>query len=309
MKSLHVLVLNYNGADILEETLPTLVAACAASARPCRLTVIDNSSADASLQILRGHFPSVNVIKRPNRVLCSYNDVCRGLSEDLVVLMNNDVKVRADFLNPLADLFDANPDLFMAAPKCMDYDGARVMGGVARARFKGGLMWVSDERGGSARAGVEETLTAGPAAMVDRLRFLELGGFDELYLPGTFEDVDLNFRAWLHGWRALYEPKSVVYHKGQHSFRKKFGGRGIARVNARNNFLFVWKNIRDRGMRREHALWVLPRLLYHALRGQWYWIPAYREAVRRFREIGRPDDGLRLRSEREVLAKFSGDAP
>ena len=101
-----------------------------------------------------------------------------------------------------------------------------------------------------------------------RRKFNELGGYDDLYLPGRLEDSDLCFRAWKKGWSLLFEPQSIVYHKGGESFHKTFGVSKTLRINHRNAFLFTWKNIRDPLYLLSH-LFLLPfRLTFSLLRGQ-----------------------------------------
>ncbi len=80
----------------------------------------------------------------------------------------------------------------------------------------------------------------------DRKKFVELGGFDDIYAPYTWEDTDLGYRAWKSGIMFIYEPKSVIYHYESYTFdqeTKKIRGRRI--ISRRNSFLFTWKNLTD----------------------------------------------------------------
>jgi GT2 family glycosyltransferase len=93
--------------------------------------------------------------------------------------------------------------------------------------------------------GFRYTLYIGNPAAIDREKFLQLGGYDTLYLPGTFEDLDLCYRAWQRGWSCLYEDRAVAYHQEDASFGKVYGSRRRQIMSARNAYLFVWKNVRD----------------------------------------------------------------
>ena len=84
--------------------------------------------------------------------------------------------------------------------------------------------------------------------MVDRRRYLELGGFDTIYHPLYYEEIDLSYRALKRGWKVLYEPKSIAYHKVQGTITKQNKRHQIKLISARNNYLFVWRNIIDRDM-------------------------------------------------------------
>jgi GT2 family glycosyltransferase len=72
---------------------------------------------------------------------------------------------------------------------------------------------------------------------------VHLGGFDPLYRPGYFEDMDLSCRAWMRGWTVLYEPRSRSYHKVSVSMVARFGEQGKLRMLYRNHILFTIKNI------------------------------------------------------------------
>jgi GT2 family glycosyltransferase len=113
----------------------------------------------------------------------------------------------------------------------------------------------------------------------DRKKFLALNGYDDLYLPGRLEDSDLCFRAWKSGWKLFYEPRSVVYHKGGVSFHKKFGVFNTLRINHRNSFLFVWKNISDPEYILGHILFLPFRLLFALLRGNSSFVLGFFDAL------------------------------
>ena len=77
---------------------------------------------------------------------------------------------------------------------------------------------------------------------VDRKKFLELGGFNRLFEPAYGEDLDLCFRAWRRGWRCIFEPASIVYHRESISFRQT-GADRPARLMLRASFLFQWASL------------------------------------------------------------------
>src|SRR5262245_34338284 len=131
-----IMVLNYNGRDLLLECLPSIVEAAAKSPVPCPVTVIDNASADDSLEILRKSFPGVRVIARKeNTVLCAFNDAARESRADVVFLLNNDLKADPDFVAPLMRIFEEKPDAFLAAPKAFTFDGKRYEGSLSKMSF------------------------------------------------------------------------------------------------------------------------------------------------------------------------------
>src|SRR5206468_3980661 len=77
----HILVLNYNGRDLLAECLPSAIEAAGRSPIECPVTVIDNDSTDGSLELLAARWPEVRVVRQPNAALASFNRVLRDLDE------------------------------------------------------------------------------------------------------------------------------------------------------------------------------------------------------------------------------------
>lgn len=267
---IEVIVLNYNGGDLLQECLPSLVNSVKKTRHTARLVLLDNGSTDGSEVFAQTRYPEIEVARaRENRLLCSYNDYLQESDCDVAILLNNDMKVEEHFIDPLVSHFEKRDDVFMATPRCLSFDGTRYEGGITQFRMHFGIFWASSRYPGHERNinRVSPTMAAGYGAF-DRKKFLGLGGYDDLYLPGRLEDTDLCFRAWKKGWTLLYEPTSIVYHKGGVSFHKRFGEWGTLRINHRNAFLFTWKNIRDPFFLLSHVLLLPWRLVLALLRGQ-----------------------------------------
>ena len=217
--------------------------------------------------MLAAYGDAIEVVKAKNRVFCSYNGVVEAQKEEIAILLNNDIRVERDFIDPMVETFRKHSSAFMVAPKCYDFTGKSLEGGRSKgfvrfgwfgamARFKG---WENEvERPG-------HTFQTGFGA-VRRDRFLDLGGYDDLYLPGRLEDADLCFRAWKKGWKCYYEPRSVVYHLGGASFKKDFGQRGISEIDSRNSALFFWKNISGPIYWSAHVLFMPARICLWLLR-------------------------------------------
>src|SRR6266850_1764818 len=77
---------------------------------------------------------------------------------------------------------------------------------------------------------------------VDRRKFIELGGFNRLFYPAYGEDLDLGFRAWRRGWRCIFEPASVVYHRESASFDTSEGSPSKDLMR-HAQFLFQWASL------------------------------------------------------------------
>lgn len=274
----HILILNYNGRALLEECLPSVVVAAARAAGGCGISVIDNASTDDSLDYLESHWPGIRVWREPNRGLASFNAVLPRLTEPVALLLNNDVKLDPDAVDPLVEAVATQSDALFAAPLCWDFDGQTYEGMRTRVRVRFGLVQGLCRVPGHEALVAKPDLTAsaGPILAVHRERFLDLGGYDELYAPGRIEDLDLGFRGWMAGWKGYYVPESVAYHRGFGAFGPAFGQAGCDRLAIRNTLLFAWKNLG--GWRLfQHLAWLPVRLT----RGRLAFLKAFLEALAR----------------------------
>jgi GT2 family glycosyltransferase len=295
----HVLVLNYSGRHLLEQCLPSVVHAAESSRHRCEVVVIDNASTDDSVAWLARQFPQVRVVSRPNHGLCSFNEVVAELDGPVAILLNNDIRLAPDAIDPLVEPLLAPPVLgepccFLTAPLCWQFDGRTYEGfktavswhwGLVRATsLYPGHQWVADQPG--------LTASAGAALAVDCQIFRELGGFDPLYLPGRIEDLDFAYRGYLAGYRAHYVPRSVVYHRGMASFGKAFGRDGCDWLALRNTLLFQWKNLRHPAHVVREAVGLAVRAVADIVRAPWtaaprrfFFLRALAGALRRWSQM------------------------
>jgi len=309
LNGVSIYILNYNGVALLKECLPSIRQAASSSKHPVNVIVIDNRSTDDSVQFLKREFPDMLVSVAPsNDFLCSFNGYVRKDSHDVVVLMNNDIKVEPDFLDPLMAIFESKEDAFMASSLCWDFSKERYEGGLSLLTEKWGMWGTTSVPPPSPRPDGEPYLTAsiGACIAIRRDRFLELEGYDDLYLPGTLEDLDLCYRGWKKGWKGYFIPESVIYHKGQATFQPTFGSREIRRLAYRNTLFFIWKNISDPLLMVKHWVCLMPRFLYALLKGDHAFIRGFFAAISRLpralrRRNRKKDDVV---SDQELLKVF-----
>jgi len=261
----HVLIVNYNGRHLLAECLPSILSAAKRSRHECRVAVVDNDSSDGSTTWLRQTYPQVELFACRNESLVSLNRVLPRMSGSVALLLNNDVKFsldvashktksnEAESVNPIDALVTplchqprTGQRCFMSAPRCYQFDGATLEGFKTAVEWSHGLVRATGRfEGADVCAGSPDwTASAGAAMAVDRELFVELGGFDPLFLPGRIEDLDFAYRAYLAGHYAVYVPDALVYHRGAATFGKEFGTSGNAQLALRNTLLFQWKNFR-----------------------------------------------------------------
>jgi GT2 family glycosyltransferase len=193
--------------------------------------------------------------------------------EPVAILLNNDIKLAADAIDPLLEplLAEGQHELLLTAPLCWRFDGHTYEGFRTAVGWRWGLVQATALFPGHEPNRLTSGLTAsaGAAIAVDRQRFLALGGFDPLYLPGRLEDLDLAFRGYLAGYRAQYVPESVAYHRGEATFAATCGPDASTQLALRNTLLFQWKNLRHPWHLARHLAALPIRLIYDICRAPW----------------------------------------
>jgi len=259
--SVTILILSWDGRSLLEEFLPSVVEA----AGNHEVMVVDNGSTDGSVEFLKTRFPQVRVLPLDRNYGYSggNNRGIKHVRTDLVVLLNNDMAVDPNFLQPLLKPF-SDPGVFAVASQIAmaDKSKSRFETGKTRARFESGLFYLWHDQISPQEEGLESLpvfWAGGGACAIDRRKFEMLGGFDALYQPFYVEDTDLSYQAWRRGWRALLAPTSRVIHRHRGTTSPRFGELFVNNTTRRNHYLFVWKNVTDFGMLLEH-LTGLPRI-------------------------------------------------
>jgi GT2 family glycosyltransferase/glycosyltransferase involved in cell wall biosynthesis len=245
--SASVVIPNWNGRDLLAKYLPSVVEAMAGHPDN-EIIVVDNASSDGSAELVKQHFPSVRVIELSANLGFGggSNSGFRAAKNDIVVLLNSDMRVEREFLQPLLDGFT---DELVFAVSCQiffsDPNKIREETGLTQAWWQGGHLRVRHRDDSAIRDAYPCFYAGGGSSAFDRRKFLELGGFDSLLHPFYLEDTDLGFMAWKRGWKVLYQPRSVVFHEHRGTIGKKFSPAYISSVLKKNFVLFSWKNIHE----------------------------------------------------------------
>ncbi len=252
---------NYNGVTYLKECLPSVFAATGFSDGQNEVLVVDDGSKDGSVEFIRENFPGVRLLKnRKNRGFgFTCNRGVKAAKHEIIVLINNDIILTKDFLNPLLRHLQRSEDVFTATPKLYGWDRKTFAWGMHMGHFEKGYirLWNESEIGsGDKISEASPSIFAIGGAMVFRREdFLWLGGFDAIYRPNCWEDIDISYRAWKRGLKVVYEPSSLMYHKGRATLTYE------RPKEIKNELLFTWKNITDKQILKEH-LNLLPWNLY-----------------------------------------------
>ena len=259
-----VIIPTYNGKELLKEYLPSLIAAIDLYPGDSEVIIVENGSTDESVPFLNQNYPAVRILK--NLVNKGFGPaVNRGVSEakyDIVLLLNNDMRVENDFIAPLVKYFD-DPAIFAVVSKSLIKHMDRVINEtVTLPGFGGGLIFSNQPFvGEKAIDDIKNPCTnfyaCGGCSAYDRNKFMKLGGFDDIYHPFYYEDVDLSYQAWKRGWIVLYEPNSIVHHRSHATSLVVATQSYIKRIEVRNRFILTWKNISDPVFVVTHITWIL----------------------------------------------------
>ncbi len=209
-----VVIPNWNGAAHLPTCLDSLRRQ---TLRDFEVIVVDNHSADDSLTLLARNYPEVQVLAlEENRGFAgACNAGIRAARGEFIVLLNNDTEADARWLEEVVGAFRRHPEAGLVASKMLLFDRRDVFhtaGDYYRVDGRPGNrgVWETD-RGQYDREEYVFSACGGSAAY-RRTMLDEVGLLDEDFFYSC-EDVDLAWRAQLSGWRCIYAPRAVVYHK------------------------------------------------------------------------------------------------
>lgn len=253
-----IAILNYNGRKFFDEFLPSVLAVRYPN---YEIWVIDNASADDSVAHLRSHFPAVKIVENPwnGGYAEGYNMGLGKIDAELVLLLNSDVAVHPDFLEPLVASIN-QPGVFAVQPKILSYThptqfeyagaGGGMIDNLGYPFCRGRILDSVESDEGQYNDEGEIFWASGAACLIRKSVFGQLGGFYGYFFMHN-EEIDLCWRARNAGWTIKYNGLSVVKHLGGGSLQKESPRK--THFNFRNNLVMNTRN-----MPLLQLCWVLP---------------------------------------------------
>jgi GT2 family glycosyltransferase len=274
MKSVSIIIPNWNGQDLLRSYLPSVLEAKAKYKGRAEVIVVDDASTDSSAKMLRRDFADIKLIVHEHNK--GFGPACwsgaLAAVHPVLIFLNSDVEVNSAFIEPLADSFN-NPDIFAASPLIFDEDGKLSNVTISIPYFRRGKLRYKSfspqlllNNAPSLPNPWYTLFPLGGAFAVDRQRFIALQGFDELFHPFYYEDTDLGLRAWRRGWQCIVVPGSCVTHMHQGTIARSIQQFKIKSIRKRNRLLFLWKNFTSARMLGSHIFFQILRLCYRPFR-------------------------------------------
>jgi GT2 family glycosyltransferase len=284
--------------------LPACLESLSGQSADHELLVVDNGSVDGSVAWLREHGVPHLGLERNTGFAAAVNLGVRSTSAEAILVLNADTVLEPDCLTRLLHALDAAPELGGVQPQIVQlgtatprlYSAGQCLSRDGRAFEQG----AGEPPGIEARSAREVFGVCGAACLLRRRLFTELGGYDERYFA-FYEDVDLNVRARIAGWRFLYAPQAVVGHAGHASWQQGFErpGPDNARFVGRNRLatqikFMPWTAIPRIGVVESGSLLraLRQRRFLATARGKLAalrWLPALLSERRRLRYSGRPE--------------------
>ena len=260
-----MVVVSYEGRDLLAACLRSVEAELPDAGE---LVVVDNGSTDGSPDVVRDEHPRALLIERPDNpgFGAAVNEGVHRSTADWILVLNNDVTLRAGSLAAMLRAAETGPDVGAVAPQMRFARRPELLNGAGLDVDRLGvafdrLLGTPSDDGGDEP---EEVFGAsGGAALLSRRMFEDLGGFDTTFFL-FLEDVDLAWRARMGGWRSLYAPSAVVEH--HHSAAAGHGSDSKLFLTGRNRVRLLAKNMPARELA-TRAPWLIAYDLAYSLYG------------------------------------------
>jgi len=259
MDKLAIVILNWNGAKMLREYLPSVLRY---SREESVVYVADNASTDDSLELLRQQFPEVKLILLEKNwgFAEGYNKALEQIAAEYYLLLNSDIEVTPNWLSPLISFMDSHQEVAACQPKLLSmsdrnqFEYAGACGGFLDRYgypFCRGRVFETMERDEGQYDTPVEVLWATGAALFVRARiYKEVGGLDARFFAHN-EEIDLCWRMRLLGYKIVCLPESKVYHVGGGTLPKSNPMKTY--LNFRNNLTMLYKNLPQEDLR--HVMW------------------------------------------------------
>lgn len=319
MKSIAIVILNWNGKEFLQKFLPGVVDYSAVDSFLVKVVVADNGSTDGSTQWVKANLPSVEVIELEKNFgfTGGYNRALKQVEADYFLLLNSDVQVEPHWLMPLVGFMESNQQAAACMPKILSYNNPQLFeyAGAAGGYIdflgypfcRGRLLNILEEDKGQYDTVQEVFWATGACMLVRASEYWNAGGLDDDFFA-HMEEIDLCWRLKRQGYSIWCVPQSRVFHVGGGTLtannpRKVY-------FNHRNNLLMLIKNLSrrsfvpvillrillDLGSALVYGITGKPKFTWALIRAHIHVIKASLKTIRKRRQFKQPKLSLYRRS-------------
>jgi len=250
MKSLAVVILNYNGLKLIEKFLPSVIKF---TPNKYNIYIIDNGSTDNSVKFIKSNFKRAKIVELDENYgyAKGYNIGLKKINEDILCLLNNDVEVTDKWTEKIMTQFENENETAVIQPKMKNFnnkdyfDYAGASGGFLDRYgypYCNGRIYKKIEKDNNQYNEINKIFWACGACFFVRNNILkQFGGFDEIFWA-HFEEIDLCWRLQNRGYKISFNPNSTVYHANAGTLN--FDNPKKTYLNFRNMLFTITKNSR-----------------------------------------------------------------
>jgi GT2 family glycosyltransferase len=244
---LAIVILNWNGKKLLEQFLPSVIQ----YSEEADIYVADNASTDNSIAFLKSKYPNISIIqnKENGGYAKGYNEALKQVKADVFCLLNSDVEVTKNWLQPIIETFQNNKNTAIVQPKILDFNKknyfeyAGAAGGFidkfGYPYCRGRIFNTIEEDQGQYNDTADIFWASGACFFIRKDVFNELKGFDEHFFA-HMEEIDFCWRAINKGFGITYNGASTVYHVGGATLKNSHAKKTY--LNFRNSLFTLTKN-------------------------------------------------------------------
>lgn len=216
-----IIILNYNKK---EDTLICLESILNLEYSPFEIVLVDNGSTDFSAAAIKSNYPNVHLIESKKNLGAAggrnlaINYTNEKLNYDFLFFLDNDITIEKNTLSEMIKYINSRKDVGIVSPKCyvMNKPGIiKYAGGMSINFFTGKIKDIGSGQKDSGQFEEQKFISAcGGLCLVRKEVINKIKSFDEKFNPYGWEDIDFTIRARKSGYKILYNPKAVIYHKG-----------------------------------------------------------------------------------------------
>ncbi len=240
VKNVTVIIPNLNGKNFLKACLESLVR----QDIPLEVIVVDNASEDGSADYIKEKYPDFRLIENSKNLgfAAAVNQGIRASETDYIFLLNNDTEIERNCILNLVKCIETDKNIFAVSSKMIQHQNRKIDDAGDDYTLLGWTKKIGNGRSPDIYTERRDVFSAcGGAALYRKKIFKEIGCFDENFFA-YLEDVDIGYRARLHGYKAIYCPEAVVYHQGSGTSGSKYNKFKV-KISARNNVYLPYKNM------------------------------------------------------------------
>jgi len=243
-----VVILNWNGKKLLEQFLPSVVQ----NSSEADVYLADNNSSDDSISYITTHFPSVQIIKNEYNFgfAQGYNEALKSVDADIFALVNSDVEVTQNWLQPIIETFKNEPNTAIVQPKILDYKrkdyfeyagaGGGFIDQYGYPYCRGRVFETIEKDWGQYNDACEIFWASGACFFIRSSVYSELNGFDGDFFAHQ-EEIDFCWRAKNKKYTIKYNGLSTIYHVGGATLNEESPKKTF--LNFRNSLFMLTKNL------------------------------------------------------------------